>query len=375
MTNLTNQESHYQCIGCGATIQTQDPSGAGYLPASAFAKGQVTGDFYCQRCFRLRHYNELQDLTLNEDVFLEKLSTIAHDDAFVIKVIDIFDVEGSMIAGLNRFIDDQPFVIVANKVDLLPKAISQGRIIHWLKQRCYELGLRPQEVFLLSANKTASLVHLIERIDREVRRRNVYIVGVTNVGKSTLINQLIHHYGGEKEIITTSDHPGTTLDLIRIPLTDRTALIDTPGIIKPTQLAHYLDRKGIKTLLPHQPIKPRTFQLNPGQTLFFAGVGRLDFVQGQKTAFTCYVSNETYIHRTKTEQADSFYASHLGDLLSPPFSDQIASFPALQGRDYRLEEDQDLAISGLGWLCANQSCQVRLWTPKDVQVTQRDRMI
>ena len=49
--------------------------------------------------------------------------------------------------------------------------------------------------------------------------RNVYIVGVTNVGKSSLINALLKHYGtGDDTLITTSEFPGTTLDLIEIPL-------------------------------------------------------------------------------------------------------------------------------------------------------------
>ncbi len=77
-TNLTKEE--YQCIGCGAAIQTEHADEAGYLPASALEKGLENDNFYCQRCFKLRHYNELQDLTINDDVFLEKLSEISNDD-------------------------------------------------------------------------------------------------------------------------------------------------------------------------------------------------------------------------------------------------------------------------------------------------------
>ncbi|MGF3067421.1 ribosome biogenesis GTPase YqeH [Facklamia sp. P12934] len=377
-TNLkdqTNLQENYQCIGCGAEIQSEDPNKMGYLLASIMEKKKIEGDFYCQRCFRLRHYNELQDVQISDDIFLDRLSSISEDDAFVVNVIDIFDVEGSMLSGLNRFIGKQPFVLVANKVDLLPKSVKQNRIVHWLKQRFFENSLKPDEVYLLSANKPASLQALIDRIDREVRQRNVYIVGVTNVGKSTLINQLLRHYGGDKEIITTSDHPGTTLDTIRIPLTETTGIIDTPGIIKENQLAHYLDRQGMKKLLPNKAIKPRTFQLNAGQTLFLAGAGRVDFIAGERAAFTFYVSNETYIHRTKTDKADDFYLKHKGQLLSPPYLNQAVNFPELQGRDYQLKPNQDLAIAGLGWLTVNEPVQVRLWAPKAVQVTQRESMI
>ena len=46
----------------------------------------------------------------------------------------------------------------------------------------------------------------------------MYIVGTTNVGKSTLINKLIEASVGEKDVVTTSRFPGTTLDMIDIPL-------------------------------------------------------------------------------------------------------------------------------------------------------------
>ncbi|MGX7109524.1 ribosome biogenesis GTPase YqeH [Facklamia miroungae] len=375
MKEVNNLEENYQCIGCGAEIQSENPEEMGYLPASTLEKKKIEGNFYCQRCFRLRHYNELQDIQLSDDLFLDRLSSIAEDDAFVVNVIDIFDVEGSMLTGLQRFIGSQPFVLVANKADLLPKSIKLARITHWLKQRFFENGLKPEEVYLLSANKPASLKALIDRIDQEVRQHNVYIVGVTNVGKSTLINQLLRHYGGEKEIITTSDHPGTTLDMIRIPLTETTGIIDTPGIIKENQMAHYLDRKGVKNLLPSQPIKPRIFQLNPGQTLFLAGVSRIDFSAGQKTAFTFYVSNDAYIHRTKTEKADDFYQKHKGQLLSPPYQDQLSDFPKLQGRDFQLNPNQDIAIAGLGWFTVNEPVQIRVWAPQNVQISQRESII
>ena len=41
------------CIGCGATIQTEDKTGLGFTPQSALEKGLETGEVYCQRCFRL----------------------------------------------------------------------------------------------------------------------------------------------------------------------------------------------------------------------------------------------------------------------------------------------------------------------------------
>ena len=82
----------YVCIGCGATIQTEDPKGTGYTPQSALNKMlESEGPLYCQRCFRLRNYNELQPASLTNDDFLKMLSSIADEDALVVFVVDLFD--------------------------------------------------------------------------------------------------------------------------------------------------------------------------------------------------------------------------------------------------------------------------------------------
>ncbi|MEC2490825.1 ribosome biogenesis GTPase YqeH, partial [Bacillus cereus] len=49
-----------KCIGCGVEIQTENKNEVGYAPASSLEKEQVI----CQRCFRLKHYNEIQDVSL-----------------------------------------------------------------------------------------------------------------------------------------------------------------------------------------------------------------------------------------------------------------------------------------------------------------------
>ena len=371
---MTKEE--YQCIGCGAAIQTEHADEAGYLPASALEKGLENDNFYCQRCFKLRHYNELQDLTINDDVFLEKLSEISNDeDALVINVVDIFDVEGSLINGLTRFVGNQPIVVAANKFDLLPKVTKENRVKHWLKQVLHQNGLRVEDVFLISATKKQTLEPLIDLIEREVQTRNIYIVGVTNVGKSTLINQLITYFGGEKEIITTSNHPGTTLDMIKIPLTDEHSIVDTPGIVHRTQLAHYLNREEMKQLLPSKPLKPMTFQLNAEQTIFIGAAARVDFTRGKRAAFTYYVSKDATLHRTKTATAGEFYQKHRGELLSPPFTESLETFPELISKTIQLKPDQDIAISGLGWFTVNEPVEVVVWTPKGVGFSIRDSII
>lgn len=383
--DLTHDQNHekvnYQCLGCGAVIQTQDPKEMGYLPFSAFAKVSEEDDFYCQRCFRLRHYNELQDLAIDQQVFLDRLSSIADEEAFVIHMIDLFDVEGSLMSSLPRFIGQQPFMVVANKYDILPSSVKVNRLVHWLKQVLNDNGLQPENVMVLSAKQDHTLEDLYRVIEQEIQLKDVYVVGMTNVGKSTFINKLIQHYGGEKEVITTSNHPGTTLDMIEIPLNHEHSLFDTPGIIRSQQIEHYLDRQAITQVLPTKRIKPRVFQLNSDQTIYLAGLGRVDFLdnnqtdKASKTACTFYVSNDLYLHRCKTDKAEELYQSQLGSLLSPPGLEALNKLPNLRPKEFHLTAEEDIAIAGLGWFCVNQPVKVKVWAPEGVLVSKRMRMI
>ena len=90
----------------------------------------------------------------------------------------------------------------------------------WMKERAHEAGLRPVDVLLTSAKKPGETEALLQAIETYREGRDVYVVGVTNVGKSTLINQIIKQTAGINELITTSRFPGTTLDKIEIPLDD-----------------------------------------------------------------------------------------------------------------------------------------------------------
>ena len=375
-TKELNNEEEIRCIGCGAIIQTTDKEAVGYTPASALEKGLEKGEVYCQRCFRLRHYNEIQDVHLTDDDFLKLLNELGSEDALIVNVIDIFDFNGSLIPGLHRFVGKNPVLLVGNKVDLLPKSLKRGKMTQWLRERAHEEGLRPEDVLLTSAMKPAEMEILLDAIEKHRKGRDVFVVGVTNVGKSTLINQIIKSTAGVQDLITTSQFPGTTLDRIEIPLDDGKNLIDTPGIIHRHQMAHVLGDKDLKLIAPKKEIKPIVYQLNEGQTLFFGGVARFDYLKGARHSFTCFVSNDLNIHRTKLEKADELYQKQVGKLLQPPREDEVAGFPELVRFEFSVKEKADIVFAGLGWVTVNEpGCVVAGWAPKGIDVLIRKSLI
>lgn len=370
---MTENNEELYCIGCGVKIQSDDKDELGYTPKAAVKKGLEKEELYCQRCFRLRNYNEITDVSLTDDDFLALLNEIGKSDALIVNVVDIFDFSGSIIPGIHRFVGDNPVLLVGNKEDLLPHSLKRSKLKDWLRQSANAQGLRPLEVVLTSAKKNQQVRELLELIDKYREGRDVYVVGVTNVGKSTLINQIIKESTGYQDLITTSRFPGTTLDMIKIPFDDGSELIDTPGIIHKDQMAHYLTGKDLRLAAPQKEIKPRVYQLNPGQTLFLGALARFDYVAGEKQGVVVYAENNLMIHRTKTAGATEFYAKHAGELLQPPAD--ITNLPELVRFEFKTKEKSDLVFSGLGWISVKADSVVAGWAPKGVAVSLRKAMI
>ncbi|SFL79922.1 hypothetical protein SAMN04487943_10441 [Gracilibacillus orientalis] len=360
------------CDGCGVEIQTEDKNKSGFVPKSALENEHII----CQRCFRLKHYNEVQDVEYTDDDYLRMINQISGTESLVVKIVDIFDFDGSFISGLQRLTGNNPIILIGNKVDLLPKSTNKSKLIQWMKKTASDYGLKVQEVFLVSAANGQGFDMAEKEIETRRNRKDVYVVGCTNVGKSTFINQLINRSSGVKDAITTSYFPGTTLGFIQIPLDEKSYMYDTPGVVNRKQLVHYVTDKDLKLITPKKEIKPRVYQLQDKQTLFFGGFARFDFEKGLKQSFVCYFSNQLMIHRTKLDQADEFYEKHVGDLLQPPSPETLEQLPPLVQQTVKIPgEKTDIVIPGLGWVTSDGGITISIHVPKGVQISLRPALI
>lgn len=372
---MAETEESVRCEGCGALLQMDDPSAIGYIPEAALVKIPVV----CQRCYRIKHYNDMSSVTLNQDDFLRMLSSVGSKKALVIHIVDIFDFEGSLIGGLQRFIGNNPVLLVVNKIDLLPKVSNWNRIRNWVQRQVKENGLKVAETILVSAKNSHGFDRLLEAVGQHREGRDVYVVGATNVGKSSMINRLIRDHSDLESELTVSQYPGTTLDLVEIPLEDGRSIIDTPGIVYRHRMTELLPKRYIKSVLPDKPLKPMVYQLNEGQTLFFGAMARFDFIKGERQSFTCYVSGGVNIHRTKLERADELFAEHKGELLTPPVLEDVEALPEWTKHPIRAKAgaETEILISGLGWITANSTAGADLviHVPKGIKVAVRTPLL
>ena len=362
-----------QCIGCGSIIQSVDATKPGYVPQSKLIKGSE--DIVCRRCFRLKNYNEVTPLKITSDDYFNIISEIGYKKALIVMVIDIFDIEGSLIPQIPKLTNYNDLIIIANKTDLLPKSVKEPKLLHHLRKIIADNEMKPLDVYLMSAIKYKNIDFIIDKIVKQAKGKDIYIVGATNVGKSTFINTLLRSYAdSKKDVITVSFFAGTTLNLIKIPFGDE-FIIDTPGLINDNQITHYLSPKALKVVTPKKEVKPKVFQLDAKQTLFFGGLARLDFIQGERTSFVCYNSEFIKIHRTKLENADELYKNQIKVMLTPPFENDD-DFP-LKGHTFNIKSfrKQDIVLPGLGFVTVSGDIKIKVYTRSNTTPYIREALI
>lgn len=346
-----------RCIGCGSIIQSENQQLPGYVPQNKIE----SEDIVCRRCFRLKNYNEVLSVSMSKDDYFNIISKIGEHNALIVKIIDIFDIEGSMIPQIQKLTNNNDLIIIANKVDLLPKSIKENKLLHNLRKIVADNNLKPLDILIMSAIKNKNLDHIMSVLMEKANGRDIYITGATNVGKSTFINQILKNYTDvDQEIITVSSTAGTTLDLIQIPV-EEFHIIDTPGLINTEQITHYVSQKTLKAITPKKEVKPKGYQLEPKQTLFIGGLARIDFTSGDKSSFIVYVSEFLSVHRTKLENADHLYNTNLYRVLQPPFQDE--EYP-LKKHNFKIKNDQkyDIVLPGLGFVTVKGNMTLSVYT-------------
>ena len=122
-----------KCKGCGAILQSKDQNAPGYTPKE--------NSDYCQRCFRLIHYDDLMISMrkgIDPDVVMDRIS---QSDALILWVVDLFDFEAGIIPGLNRHLIGKDIIMVCTKRDILPDTLSEEKIARFVFSRLKENGI------------------------------------------------------------------------------------------------------------------------------------------------------------------------------------------------------------------------------------------
>ena len=148
----------------------------------------------------------------------------------VVEVLDARVPEASsnpMIREL-RLHRQRPSLRVLNKADLADPEATQAWLNHYNKQdgvRAVALSCKKPG----DATKVPKLcLELAPHRGTPLKPLRMMIMGIPNVGKSTLMNALLN-----RRIAKVGDEPAVTKSQQRFDLSDRMSIIDTPGLMWP----------------------------------------------------------------------------------------------------------------------------------------------
>jgi ribosome biogenesis GTPase YqeH len=373
-------EERYQkyCYGCGAELQTEDSKKAGYLPKEVIEK-RKDGELLCQRCFKLQHYGMMLETPIANEEFKKILKKAGDNKCLLVYVIDIFNFSGSIIEGLEEYTKDNPILIAINKCDILPKSVGLNKIMNWVKNQLEHYSIRYEDVFLVSSIKGQEIDALYSKIVEMSNNKDVYVIGNANVGKSSLVNQILKRYSNNTgQMITSSVFPGTTLNVVQIPYDDDNFIYDTPGLIYDKSIYNYLDMKNLKYVLPRKEMKPISFQLGEKQSVFIGSSAAINFEKGPSSSFIFYGSTYLQYHRTKlNNKTVEKFQRLVEDPKFLPKLNQKLSLKDMEAHKFTLPKGRiSIVISGLVCIdVVNGGQEITVYAPKNVQVYLRETLI
>lgn len=326
-----------KCLGCGAVLQTS------FIEKEGYTK-DIDNDL-CERCFRINHYGDYKVIVKDNNEFINILTDINKTKDLVVLVVDLLNINLELLDLSN--ILNNPILLVLSKRDLLPKSLFEERILNYMNR----FNLNVVDSIIISSNKNYQFDELYDKINFYKKSKNVYVVGFTNAGKSTMINKLLYNYSQNSTRITTSILPSTTLNSIEINLNDDLTIIDTPGLLDNGNIINLVDSKDLKKIVPSKEIKPITYQVKDKQYIEIDSYASIECLN--KTNITLFMSNRLIIKRIYQEKEYCNFDTYELDV----------------------KKGEDIVISGLGFIKVATDSKFKIHTLKDVLVYKRDSLI
>ncbi|MDO8959916.1 MAG: ribosome biogenesis GTPase YlqF [Rhodocyclaceae bacterium] len=189
--------------------------------------------------------------------------TMARTDV-VIEVLDARLPEASsnpMIREL-RLARQRPCLKLLNKADLADPAVTQQWLDHYSRQP----GVKAVAISCKKPGDAARVPALCQQLaphrDDNVKPLRMMIMGIPNVGKSTLMNALL-----KRRIAAVGDEPAVTKSQQSFDLSLRQTIIDTPGLMWP-KIEH--DEDGFMLAASHAI--GRNAVIDADVAIFLAGI-------------------------------------------------------------------------------------------------------
>ncbi|KIH71048.1 ribosome biogenesis GTPase YlqF [Salinicoccus roseus] len=152
----------------------------------------------------------------------------------VIEILDARIPHSSHNPMMDEITRHKPRVVVLNKVDMADPKATEAWVSKFKSEGKYPVALdgRHNQIIKkiepLAVKATAEIFERMEKKGIGRRATRAMIIGIPNVGKSTVINNIARKKGAK-----TGNTPGVTKQQQWIKAGERMELLDTPGILWP----------------------------------------------------------------------------------------------------------------------------------------------
>lgn len=321
-----------KCLGCGIELQNSDSDKIGYTTD--------INNKYCLRCFRIKNYNDYKLVDKSNSDYINILEEINKTNDLVILVVDLFNI--GHIDIISKYLNNNILLVITKK-DLLSGYDKK------IEEYFNNYNLNIIDRVIISSKNNYNFDLLYSKINK-YKTNNIYVVGFTNAGKSSMINKLLYNYTDKNINITTSFLPSTTLDTIEIELDDY-KLIDTPGLLDDGNIINYIDKETLKRIIPKKEIKPKVFQIKQDQSIIVDKILRVD---------------------VKKDNDIVFYMSDLEIFRIYKENDKLIN---LEKHILDVNDNTDIVINGLGFIKIKKKSTVIIYTIENVLVYTRKSLI